>query len=104
MTQPTSQGFGALPVRSCASVVVLNEIVWSVQVRRLVISALWVSPGEVGTVLESVTAFGPYAASPHQVRHWSAVVVGGRALSAPAAVARPAARRSAAARVVARRN
>src|SRR5579872_561332 len=67
MTQPTSHGFGALPRRSWPSVVVEKEIAGSRHVRLLVTSALCVSAGETGVVLESVTEPGPKSALPHHV-------------------------------------
>src|SRR5438128_10355758 len=70
MTQPTSQGFGADPCRSCANVVVVKENVWSPQVRLVVTSALCVSPGELGVWLVSEYVPFELETCPHQVLHW----------------------------------
>src|SRR3954451_10756641 len=69
MTQPTSHVFGGLPARSCASVVVLKEIVGSVHIFFVVISALCVSTGDTGMALARVTAVGLKPAAPHHVCH-----------------------------------
>src|SRR3954469_1558818 len=69
MTQPTSHVFGGLPARSCASVVVLKEIVGSVHVFFVVISALCVSAGDAGMALARGTGVGPKPAAPHHVCH-----------------------------------
>src|SRR3954452_8369986 len=84
MTQPTSHTFGALPVRSWPSVVCVNEIVWSRHRRFVVTSALCVSAGEVGIVLERVAPEAAKDALPHQVVHWLANAEAGVRTGVPA--------------------
>src|SRR2546421_9583870 len=76
MSHPTSHGFGALPVRSWASVVMFSDTLWSRHVFLLVTSVLEVRSAEVEAGLQSVTPVrSKAAAAPYQTFHCAGCIV-----------------------------